>query len=148
MTATNTALAAGVRTPLALIGIGALAMAAVETLNPQYELVSETLSRYVHGTAGWLVPAALLAVGTASAILAVRLGAGTRRAGRAALAVWAAGILVAGFFPADPPGNGAALPCPSSSTATPPSSPSRPCRPPPYCSVGRSWPGGPACERP
>ncbi|RPK31902.1 hypothetical protein EES37_34475 [Streptomyces sp. ADI91-18] len=105
MTATNTALAAGVRTPLALIGIGALAMAAVETLNPQYELVSETLSRYVHGTAGWLVPAALLAVGTASAILAVRLGAGTRRAGRAALAMWAAGILVAGFFPADPPGN-------------------------------------------
>ncbi|GAA2778998.1 DUF998 domain-containing protein [Streptomyces showdoensis] len=105
MTATNTAWAAGVRTPLALIGIGALAMAAVETLNPRYELVSETLSRYVHGTAGWLVPAALLAVGTASAILAVRLGAGTRRAGRAALAVWAAGILVAGFFPADPPGN-------------------------------------------
>ncbi|GAA1406756.1 hypothetical protein GCM10009639_54920 [Kitasatospora putterlickiae] len=105
MTATNTAPAAGVRTPLALIGIGALAMAAVETLNPEYDLVSETLSRYVHGTAGWLLPAALLAVGAASAVLVVRLGAGTRRAGRAALAVWTAGILVAALFPADPPGH-------------------------------------------
>lgn len=105
MTATNTAPAAGVRAPLTLIGTGALAMVAVETLNPRYDLVSETLSRYVHGTAGWLLPAALLAVGAASAVLAVRLGAGTRRAGRAALVVWTAGILVAGLFPADPPGH-------------------------------------------
>ncbi|MFF3957284.1 DUF998 domain-containing protein [Streptomyces sp. NPDC001890] len=108
MTATNTAPAAGVRAPLTLIGIGALAMAAVETLNPEYDLVSETLSRYVHGTAGWLLPAALLAAGAASAVLAVRLGAGTRRterAGRAALVVWTAGILVAALFPADPPGH-------------------------------------------
>ncbi|MER5349248.1 DUF998 domain-containing protein [Kitasatospora sp. NPDC002551] len=105
MTATNTAPAAGVRAPLTLIGSGALAMAAVETLNPEYDLVSETLSRYVHGTAGWLVPAALLAVAAASAVLVVRLGAGTRRAGRAALAVWTAGILVAALFPADPPGD-------------------------------------------
>ncbi|GGV66603.1 hypothetical protein GCM10010277_74520 [Streptomyces longisporoflavus] len=104
MTATNTPQAAGIRAPLTLIGIGALAMAAVETLNPQYDLVSETLSRYVHGTAGWLLPAALLAVGAASAVLVVRLGAGTRRAGRTALAVWTVGLLVAAFFPADPPG--------------------------------------------
>ncbi|WP_411076556.1 DUF998 domain-containing protein [Streptomyces sp. cmx-4-7] len=105
MTATNTAPAAGVRAPLTLIGTGALAMVAVEGLNPQYDLVGETLSRYVHGTAGWLLPAALLAVGAASAVLAVRLGAGTRRAGRAALVVWTAGILVAALFPADPPGH-------------------------------------------
>ncbi|MCX5129975.1 DUF998 domain-containing protein [Streptomyces sp. NBC_00193] len=105
MTATNTASAAGVRAPLTLIGIGALAMAALETLNPEYDLVSETLSRYVHGTAGWLLPAALLAVGAASTVLAVRLGAGTRRAGRAALVVWTAGIVVAALFPADPPGH-------------------------------------------
>ncbi|MYS09661.1 DUF998 domain-containing protein, partial [Streptomyces sp. SID6041] len=85
--------------------IGALAMAALETLNPEYDLLTETLSRYVHGTAGWLLPAALLAVGAASAVLAVRLGAGTRRAGRAALVVWTAGILVAALFPADPPGH-------------------------------------------
>ncbi|MEU6106468.1 DUF998 domain-containing protein [Streptomyces flaveolus] len=105
MTATNTAPAAGIRAPLTLIGIGALAMAAVETLNPEYDLVSETLSRYVHGTAGWLLPTALLAVGAASAVLVVRLGAGTRRPGRATLVVWTAGILVAALFPADPPGH-------------------------------------------
>ncbi|MFB7948808.1 DUF998 domain-containing protein [Kitasatospora phosalacinea] len=107
MTRTNPAPAAGARAPLTLIGTGALAMAAVEALNPEYDLVSETLSRYVHGTAGWLLPAALLAVGAASAVLVVRLGTGAGRAGRAgrvALAVWAAGILVAALFPADPPG--------------------------------------------
>ncbi|MEV5604608.1 DUF998 domain-containing protein [Streptomyces sp. NPDC052299] len=104
MTATDTAPAAGVRAPLTLIGIGALAMAAVETLNPDYDLVSETLSRYVHGTAGWLVPVALLAVGAASAVLVARLGGGTHRAGRAVLAVWTVGILIAAVFPADPPG--------------------------------------------
>ncbi|MFE7558174.1 hypothetical protein, partial [Kitasatospora sp. NPDC057500] len=76
MTVTNTAAAAGARVPLALAGGGALAMAAVEVLNPGYDLVSEALSRYVHGTAGWLLPAALLAVGAASAALAARLGAG------------------------------------------------------------------------
>ncbi|MFD5620947.1 DUF998 domain-containing protein [Streptomyces yangpuensis] len=104
MTATNTASTAGVRAPLALIGIGALAMVALEALNPEYDPVGETISRYVHGTAGWLLPAALLAAGAASAVLTVRLGAGARRAGRAALAVWTLGILVAALFPADPPG--------------------------------------------
>ncbi|MFI9019166.1 DUF998 domain-containing protein [Streptomyces griseus] len=104
MTVTNTAAGARVRGPLALIGLGALAMAAVEGLNPDYDLVSETLSRYVHGTAGWLLPAALLAVGAASAVLTVRLGSGTRRAGRAALVLWTAGIGIAACFPADPPG--------------------------------------------
>ncbi|MEU6297333.1 DUF998 domain-containing protein [Streptomyces erythrochromogenes] len=104
MATTKAAPGAAVRAPLTLIGIGVLAMAAVELLNPEYHLVSETLSRYVHGTAGWLLPAALLAVGAASALLVVRLGAGTRRAGRAALVVWTAGVLVAALFPADPPG--------------------------------------------
>ncbi|MGW4055672.1 DUF998 domain-containing protein [Streptomyces sp. NPDC004779] len=93
---------AGVRFPLALIGAGALAMAAVELLNPGYDLVSEALSRYVHGTAGVLLPAALLAVGAASAVLAARLRGG---AGRVAVALWAAGIMIAGVFPADPPGH-------------------------------------------
>ncbi|TRV77008.1 DUF998 domain-containing protein [Streptomyces sp. 130] len=105
MTATDTASPVGVRASLTLIGIGALAMAALEMLNPEYDLVSETLSRYVHGTAGWLLPAALLAVGAASAVLVVRLGAGTGRAGRAALVVWTGAIMVAGLFPADPPGH-------------------------------------------
>ncbi|MFC8537460.1 DUF998 domain-containing protein [Streptomyces sp. NPDC057249] len=104
MTITATASAARARLPLALIGTAGLAMTAVEALNPDYDLVSETLSRYVHGTAGWLLPAALLAVGAASAALVVRLGAGVRRAGRAALLVWTIGVLVAALFPADPPG--------------------------------------------
>ncbi|WP_148668758.1 hypothetical protein, partial [Streptomyces sp. WAC05950] len=76
MTAMKTASTAGVRAPLALIGIGALAMVVLEALNPQYDPVGETISRYVHGTAGWLLPAALLAAGAASAVLTVRLGAG------------------------------------------------------------------------
>ncbi|MEU9713863.1 DUF998 domain-containing protein [Streptomyces sp. NPDC047976] len=105
MTTTHTASASGARAPLTLIGTGVLAMAALETLNPEYDLVSETLSRYVHGTSGWLLPAALLAIATASTILAIRLGAGTRRWGRAALVVWTAGMLVAALFPADPPGH-------------------------------------------
>ncbi|MFJ6784079.1 DUF998 domain-containing protein [Streptomyces yangpuensis] len=104
MAATNTALVAGVRPPLVLIGVGALAMVVLEALNPEYDLVGETISRYVHGTGGWLLPAALLAVGAASAVLTVRLGTGARRSGRAALAVWTVGMLVAALFPADPPG--------------------------------------------
>ncbi|MGY3336015.1 hypothetical protein ACVW0K_002114 [Streptomyces filamentosus] len=91
--------------PLALIGAGVLAMTAVELLNPRYDLVSETLSRYVHGTAGWLLPASLLAVAAASALLTARLWGTGGRAARAALVVWTAGILVAGLFPADPPGH-------------------------------------------
>ncbi|MFI5530676.1 DUF998 domain-containing protein [Kitasatospora sp. NPDC051853] len=98
---------------LALIGGGALAMVAVEGLNPRYALVSETLSRYVHGTAGGLLPLALLAVAAASGLLALRLGptagrtgrVAVGRAGRVALAVWAAGLAVAAVFPADPPGH-------------------------------------------
>ncbi|MFF8810364.1 DUF998 domain-containing protein [Streptomyces omiyaensis] len=101
MDATGTAATAGVRAPLALIAGGALAMTAVELLNPGQDPVSEVLSRYVHGTAGALLPAALLAVAAASAVLAVRLRGG---AGRIAVAVWALGILVAGVFPADPSG--------------------------------------------
>ncbi|MFF2780051.1 DUF998 domain-containing protein [Streptomyces sp. NPDC058052] len=101
-TETRKATTAGVRLPLGLIGAGTLALTAVELLNPGYDLVGEALSRYVHGTAGGLLPAGLLAVGAASAVLAARLRAG---AGRIVVAVWAAGILIAGVFPADPPGH-------------------------------------------
>ncbi|MFJ5707059.1 DUF998 domain-containing protein [Streptomyces sp. NPDC093105] len=101
MATTMTTTTTGVRAPLALIGTGALALTAVELLNPGYDPLSETLSRYVHGTAGLLLPAGLLAVAAASAVLAARL----RGAGRTAVGLWAAGILVAGLFPADPPGH-------------------------------------------
>ncbi|GAA3058027.1 hypothetical protein GCM10017562_23670 [Streptomyces roseofulvus] len=98
MTRTTTA---GVRAPLALIGGGVLALTAVELLNPRHDPLSEALSRYVHGTAGLLLPAGLLAVAAASAVLAARIEAG---AGRIAVAAWTVGILIAGIFPADPPG--------------------------------------------
>ncbi|MDX2290973.1 MULTISPECIES: DUF998 domain-containing protein [Streptomyces] len=98
MTRTTTA---GVRAPLALIGGGVLALTAVELLNPRLDPLSEALSRYVHGTAGLLLPAGLLAVAGASAVLAARIEAG---AGRIAVAAWTVGILIAGIFPADPPG--------------------------------------------
>ncbi|MGW6916997.1 DUF998 domain-containing protein [Kitasatospora sp. NPDC054939] len=105
MTTTTTPGTSTVRTPLALITAAALAMTAVEVLNPGYDLASEAISRYVHGTAGWLLPAALLAAAAASAVLTARLGTAAGRAGRVALALWTVGVLVAALFPADPPGH-------------------------------------------
>ncbi|MEV5969323.1 DUF998 domain-containing protein [Streptomyces sp. NPDC051921] len=92
-----------------LLAAGCAAMVAVDVLNPQFSPVSETVSRYVHGSAGWLITTALLAIGSASAVVAVQVGRlpggpVVRRVARGALAVWAGGVLVAGFFPADPPG--------------------------------------------
>ncbi|MFD8014871.1 DUF998 domain-containing protein [Streptomyces sp. NPDC058955] len=101
-TARTTTAGAG-RAPLALLGAGALALTAVELLNPGYDLLSEALSRYVHGTAGLLLPAGLLAAAGASAVLAARLRGGG--AGRIAAWAWAVGLLIAGIFPADPPGH-------------------------------------------
>jgi hypothetical protein len=89
-----------VRGMLATLGVSALAIAAADVLNPQYNPLSETVSRYVNGTAGWLITVAILGIGAASAALVPLL----RGPGRWALAVWAAGVLVAGVFPADPPG--------------------------------------------
>lgn len=92
-----------------LLGLTAATITAADLLNPQYSPVSEVVSRYFNGTAGWLVTLAILSMGAASAVLFVLLrgarghGAGWR-AGRWALAVWTAGVLVAGVFPADPPG--------------------------------------------
>jgi hypothetical protein len=89
-----------------LLGLTAATIAAADLLNPQYSPLSEVVSRYVNGTAGWLVTLAILSMGAASAVLLGLLrGRGTGwRAGRWALAVWTAGVLVAGLFPADPPG--------------------------------------------
>ncbi|PWI07644.1 hypothetical protein DIZ27_26945 [Streptomyces sp. NWU339] len=87
------------------IGGAVAAIGAADLLNPQYSWVSEVISRYVNGTAGWLITVALLLIAGVSAVLAVRLRrAGAPRAGRWALRVWTAGVLVAGVFPADPPG--------------------------------------------
>jgi hypothetical protein len=85
---------------LATLGVSTLAIAAADVLNPQYDPLSETVSRYVNGTAGWLTTVAILGIGAASAAPVPLL----RGAGRWVLAVWAAGVLVAGVFPADLPG--------------------------------------------
>lgn len=103
------------RAVVTMLAATAAAIAAADVLNPQYSPVSETVSRYVNGTAGWLITLAILCMGAASAVLVGQLGrltgqaapvagASARRIGRWALAAWAAGVLVAGVFPADPPG--------------------------------------------
>ena len=101
------------RGTVAALAAACAAIAATDVLNPQYSPVSEVVSRYVNGSVGWLVTLALLAIGVASAALTARLGrlsgpstgrTAARRTGRAALAVWAVGVLVAAAFPADPPG--------------------------------------------
>jgi hypothetical protein len=82
------------------LGVAATAIVTADIVNPQYSPVAETVSRYVNGTAGWLIPVAIIGMGVASAVLA----AGVRGPGRWALAVWAGGLLIAGLVPADPPG--------------------------------------------
>ncbi|WP_436532970.1 DUF998 domain-containing protein [Actinoplanes sp. HUAS TT8] len=87
-----------------LSGAAALAIILADLLTPEYDPIGEPVSRYVNGDAGLLITFAILAMGLASAILLWRLRAAPSRTGRAALAVWTAGLLVAAVFPADPPG--------------------------------------------
>ncbi|MEU3606996.1 DUF998 domain-containing protein [Streptomyces sp. NPDC035033] len=95
----------GSRAVLAAAGTAAAAIAAADLLNPGYSPVTEVISRYVNGTAGWLITTALFLVAGASGLLVALLRrAGAPRAGRWAAGVWAAGVAVAGVFPADPPG--------------------------------------------
>ncbi|GHA80625.1 DUF998 domain-containing protein [Streptomyces termitum] len=93
------------RAAVAALGLAAAAITAADLLNPGYSPVTEVISRYVNGTAGRLITLALLLVAGASALAGVLLHrAGAPRAARRILAVWTAGVLVAGIFPADPPG--------------------------------------------
>ncbi len=86
------------------IGVCA-SIAVADLVNPQYQPISETVSRYVNGNAGWLISAAILGMGLASALVhgLLRRVPG-HRWGKWLLALWTAGVLVAGVFPADPPG--------------------------------------------
>lgn len=86
----------------ALVGIGvcAVAFAVSDIVNREYSPVAETVSRYVNTGHGWLVPLGLFALALASLVVA----AGLRGAPRVLVGLWAAGIAVAGVFPADPPG--------------------------------------------
>ncbi|MEU2505839.1 DUF998 domain-containing protein [Streptomyces sp. NPDC007863] len=87
------------------VGAAVAGIAAADLLNPGYSPVTEVISRYVNGTAGWLVTTALLLIAGASALLLALLRrAGAPRGGRWAVGVWTVGVLIAGVFPADPPG--------------------------------------------
>lgn len=78
----------------------AVAVAVVDTVNPQWSRVEVPVSNFVHGRLGLLVPAALIGLAVAAAIVV----ASTSGRSRWALAVFAAGALVAAVFPAGEPG--------------------------------------------
>ena len=84
---------------LVALGVSTVAFAAADLLTPEYDPLQQPVSRYVNGGFGWLTTVAILSLGLASAVLVWLLPRS------AVLGVWAAGVLVAGVFPADPPGN-------------------------------------------
>ncbi|GGM24971.1 hypothetical protein GCM10011608_07250 [Micromonospora sonchi] len=108
-----------------LVGL-ALALSAIataDTLNPRWSWIEHMASHFVHGRAGWLIPCAAVGFALSTALLillVVRSGRapGTSgvpavasatparggRLGLGLLGVWAAGMLIVGIFPADPPG--------------------------------------------
>ncbi|MFF9501746.1 DUF998 domain-containing protein [Streptomyces sp. NPDC014656] len=95
----------GARAVLAAAGTATAAIAAADLLTPEYSPVTEVISRYVNGPAGWMVTTALFLIAGASGLLVTLLRrAGAPRAGRWAAGAWAAGVAVAAVFPADPPG--------------------------------------------
>ncbi|MEV0651085.1 DUF998 domain-containing protein [Phytomonospora sp. NPDC050363] len=86
----------------ALTALSAAAFVAADLANPDYDPVAETASRFVHGTAGWLIPTAIAAMAAAAALLALAVrGLG----GRIALWTAATGLALAAVFRADPPGH-------------------------------------------
>ncbi|MBW4701123.1 MULTISPECIES: DUF998 domain-containing protein [unclassified Micromonospora] len=81
--------------------------AVADLINPDWSPVETMISHYVHAPhGGWLVPLGTLSMAVASGTL-TWLAAGYTRGGRTGLAllgVWTVGLLVAGVFPTDPPG--------------------------------------------
>lgn len=78
-------------------------------LQPDLNPLNEAVSYYVHGARGWLLTVGLLGLGIGSLALTAGIaravsGPGVR-AGRWLLVTWSIGVLFAGSFPADPPGN-------------------------------------------
>jgi hypothetical protein len=91
--------------PLAGLACFAAGVLALHLLQPRVNPLTEAVSYYVHGRGGGLLIAGLLALGTGSLmLLAGPLGGGSRTA-RVFLAIWGAGAVIGGIFPADPPGN-------------------------------------------
>ncbi|MFG3688539.1 DUF998 domain-containing protein [Micromonospora sp. NPDC047740] len=83
-----------------------IGFAVVDVINPDWSPAEAMISHYVHAPrGGWLVPLGVLALAVASGTLTWLAAAYTRgRAGLVLLGVWTSALLVAGVFPADPPG--------------------------------------------
>jgi hypothetical protein len=79
----------------------AVAVTVVDAVNPQWSWVEVPVSNFVNGRLGALIPAALIGLALAAGIVV----ASTRERSRWALAVFAAGALVAAVFPAGEPGD-------------------------------------------
>ncbi len=81
--------------------------AVADLINPDWSPAEAMISHYVHAPhGGWLIPVGTLVMAVASGALTWLAAAYTRggRVGLALLGVWTAGLLVAGVFPTDPPG--------------------------------------------
>jgi hypothetical protein len=80
------------------------AFVATDIASPQYHPLAEPVSRYVNTSAGWLVVLGMVSLAAAAALTAWQMPA-QRGLGRIALGTFAAAVLIAAVFPADPPGN-------------------------------------------
>lgn len=108
--------ASGKRTGLlALAGIVgstyfALSVAALHFLRPEHDPTTQTISEYAVGPYGYLMIIAFFALGAASLSLSLGIGAvrspsRSSQVGVYLVAIWGAGILVAGIFPTDVTGS-------------------------------------------
>jgi hypothetical protein len=93
-----------------LTGIASFVVAvlALHFLQPELSPLDEAMSYYVHGSQGWLIRVALVAVGFGSMALMIGVAQSAvgalRRFGASMLAVWSVGAIVGGVFAADPRG--------------------------------------------
>ena len=90
------------------IALFVVTIVSLHFLQPELKPLDDAMSYYVHGSQGWLLTVGLIGLGIASlaitCALASAVGPGAR-AGRWLLGVWSVGVLLGGFFPADPPGH-------------------------------------------
>jgi hypothetical protein len=97
------------RATIALAALGGYLVftGAADLANPGWSPVETMVSHYVHARAGRSIPAALLSLAAASALLLTlipRTGR-TVRAGAVLLAAWTAALVTGAIFPADPYGS-------------------------------------------
>ncbi|BEL04920.1 hypothetical protein Q0Z83_031110 [Actinoplanes sichuanensis] len=89
---------------LAALGGYLLLTLTADLLNPDWNPVETMVSHYVHARAGWLIPAALLCLAAASALLTRLIRAHAPRTTVVLLRIWTLAVLAGAIFPADPYG--------------------------------------------